>query len=157
MAPKNGTHYTAIDPPPAVPLTGFEPTRTKQSEAKATNINNIIKQYEKTGVLPTIGRDAVFMDVSAAPDYMTALNLITQADAMFMQLPAELRARFDNEPAQFLDWTSDPANRDEMRELGLLEKPADAVRVIVDNPPEPVADPAAEPPAGGAAAAPASP
>ncbi len=143
MAPKNGTHYTAIDPPPKV-LLGVNPpfgkTRTRQSEAAATNINTILKQYDRTGLLPQDGRDALFLDVSDMPDYRTSLDLIERADKMFMQLPAELRSRFDNEPAIFLDWTSDPANRDEMVELGLLEKPVVA-------PPAPPVDPPPTPPA----------
>ncbi len=126
MAPLNGTHYTAVDRPPPV-LLGVDPpwgrTRTKQSEAKATNINTIVSQYDRTGLLPQDGREALFADVADAPDYRTALELIQQADDLFMGMPAELRARFDNEPAIFLDWTSDPANREEMVELGLIEKP----------------------------------
>ncbi len=126
MAPKNGTHYTAVDTPPKI-LLGVDPpwgkTLTKQSEAKATNINTIVAQYDKTGVLPTFGRDALFADVSDIPDYRTALDLISKADEMFMQIPANVRARFENDPAVFLDFTSDPTNRDEMVEMGLLEKP----------------------------------
>ncbi len=139
MAPKNGTHYSAVDTPPKV-LLGIDPpwgrTRTKQSEAKATNINTIVSQYDRTGLLPTDGREALYADVADAPDYRTALDLIGKADELFMGVPATLRARFDNDPAVFLDWTSDPANRDEMVELGLIEKP-----VVVEPAVEPVVEP----------------
>ncbi len=141
MAPKNGLHYTGSDHPPKVLLQNFGKTRTRQSEAKATNINTIMKQYDRTGMLPVVGRDGLFMDVSDVPDYRTSLDLITRADDMFMQLPADLRARFDNEPAIFLDWTSDPANRDEMVELGLLPRP-DPV-VVADVEAEEVVEPVA--------------
>ncbi len=142
MPPKNGTHYTAVDTPPKVLLDNFGPTRTKQSEAKATNINTIVKQYDRTGVLPQDGREALYMDVSDVPDYRSALDQVNRADEMFMQLPADLRARFENEPAVFLDWTSDPANRAEMVELGMLPKPdeeeptAPPIAPVVTEPPE---------------------
>ncbi len=123
MAPKNGSHYTAVDPPPKVVLRDFGPTRTRQSEAAATNINTIVKQYDRTGMLPQVGREGLFLDVSEMPDYRTSLDLITQADKMFMQLPADVRAKFNNEAAVFLDFTSGPENRDEMIEMGLLPKP----------------------------------
>ncbi len=143
MGPKNGTHYTAVDPPPKVLLDNFGKTRTRQSEAKATNINTIMKQYDRTGLLPVDGGEALFADVSDVPDYRTSLNLITRADEMFMQLPADVRARFDNEPAIFLDFTSDPENRDEMIEMGLLPKPVVDPAPRVDPPDPPPAAPAA--------------
>ena len=54
-----------------------------------------------------------------------------------MQLPADLRARFENDAAIFLDWTSQEENRDEMVELGMLPKPEvppDPIRVVVETP-----------------------
>ncbi len=126
--PINGTHYSAVDHPPKVKL-GIDPpwgrTRTRQSEAKATNINTIVAQYDKTGLLPQSGREALYADVADAPDYRTALDLIRQADELFMGIPAGVRARFGNDPAVFLDWTSDSANRDEMMSMGLIEKPSE--------------------------------
>lgn len=123
MEPKNGTHYTAIDTPPKVKVGPFEETRTRVSEQNATNINTIVKQYDRTGYLPQVDREALFLDVTEMPDYRTSLDLIQKADDMFMDLPADLRARFDNDAAIFLDWTSDEDNREEMVELGMLPKP----------------------------------
>lgn len=134
--PINGTHYSAVDTPPKV-LLGIDPpwgeTRTKQSEAKATNINTIVAQYDKTGLLPQTGREALFADVADVGDYRSALDLIRQADELFMNIPAGVRSRFDNDAAVFLDWTSDPVNRDEMVEMGLIEAPV-PVPVVVPDP-----------------------
>lgn len=138
MAPKNGTHYSAVDVPPKVIL-GVDPpwgkTRTKQSEAKATNINTIVAQYDKTGLLPQVGREALFADVSDVGDYRSALDLIRNAEELFMTIPADVRSRFENDPAVFLDWTSNADNRDEMVEMGLLEKPVVVPEVVPDVPP----------------------
>ncbi len=132
MAPKNGTHYHAFDPPPSNPTVGFDKSRTRQSEAKDADINNIVARYDRTGVLPTIGREGFYADVSQVGDYRDALERVRVADEAFMQLPAKVRAKFDNDAAQFLDWTSDPGNREEMRELGLIEAdPADEPPAVV--------------------------
>ncbi len=140
MAPKNGTHYTAADRPPKVVLTDFDVSKTRQSEAAATNINTIMARYDKTGVLPVDSRQAFYADVSQMGDYRTALEQVRVADDAFMALPANVRAQFENDPALFLDFTSDPANRDQMREMGLIEKKPEDEPVVVeggDGDPEP--------------------
>jgi hypothetical protein len=40
---------------------------------------------------------------------------------LFEDLPAEVRFRFDNKPAELLKFMSDPANADEAIDLGLFE------------------------------------
>ena len=40
-----------------------------------------------------------------------------------MALPAHLRARFENDPAQLIDFLGDENNRSEAEKLGLLEVP----------------------------------
>lgn len=144
--PENGTHFTAIDTPPKVGIMAYGPSRTRQSDAKAADINTIMRQYERTGMIPQVDSEALFVDVSEMPDYRTALDFIRKADNMFMDLPAEIRKKFDNDPAVFLSWTSDPDNREEMIELGMLPRP-EVVEEPVVVPPvvEPVVSPAVPP------------
>lgn len=115
--------YSEYDPPPKPVLAKFEKTLTRDSEAKDCDVNVIMARYEKTGMLPVDNRQAFFADVSEMGDYRSALHQVKMADEFFMSLPAKVRSRFDNDPAAFLDFVSDPASRDEMVELGLLEKP----------------------------------
>lgn len=117
--------YNGKNPAPSTPLGPFEETRTRQSEAAACNINNIMRRYEKTGVIPPAKRNAFYADVSTMGDYRTALHQVQSAQDYFMSLPAKLRSRFENDAAAFLDFVSDPANRDEMVELGLIESADD--------------------------------
>lgn len=134
--------YTAYNPPPAVRMSNWGASRTRQSEAEACDINAIMRRYEKTGVLPVEGREAFFADVSNMPDYRTALDHVHEARRYFMTLPADVREKFGNDPAGFLDFVADPDNRDEMVELGLLEEDATVVPPVVEEPP--VEDPKAE-------------
>lgn len=120
---QEGEPYGGRNVPPSTPYVEKSPGRTRQDDLKASNINNIVKRYQRTGELPVKNREAFFADVSAVPDFQTAMNIVDQAREGFMSLPAEVRAKHDNDPAKFVDWTADPANRDEMVKMGLLDAP----------------------------------
>lgn len=113
----------------------------KQSFKEECDINNILAQYAKTGLLtPVTSRPPMFVDVSDVGDYRTALENVRTARDLFMQLPATIRATFDNDPATFLDFASDPDNEDELREMGLLppipaEEPTAAVEPATEEGP----------------------
>lgn len=109
--------------PPSTPYEEHSPGRTRQEDKAAADINHIMAKYERTGLLPVTNREAFFADVSNAPDYRTAIERVHAVEDAFMQLPAKVRARFNNDPSSFLDFTADPANRDEMVKMGLIEGP----------------------------------
>lgn len=113
------------------------PSLTKQSEAEACDVNKIMKKYERTGYLPPSGDPGYYADVSSVPDYQAALAIVERASVVFDSLPGEFRARMDNDPAKYLAWVGDPANRDEMVKLGMVDAvPEPAVqKVEVVNPP----------------------
>jgi len=95
---------------------------TKQEFVSGCNINNIIKKYTKNGINPLcITQDAKYGDFTDVPSHQEALDLIMAADEHFMQLPAELRARFANDPGQLLEFLGDPSNREEAVKLGLVQ------------------------------------
>ncbi len=119
--------------------------RTKQSFRDECNLNNIMRKYNKTGVIsPDIlnQRQAVFADVSEIGDFQHCKQTVIDADAAFLTLPAALRARFKNDPGQLLDFCADPGNREEAIELGIITK------VEEETPPEPTPTPPATPPKG---------
>lgn len=95
----------------------------RQSHKQEADINFIVGRYMRGGGLPQV-RGAFYGDVSDVPsDYREALDVVQRSREAFMQLPAKVRARFENDPAEVLDFIRDPANRDEAIELGLLEQP----------------------------------
>lgn len=118
-------------------LDGFGPTKTRQSEAAACDINNIMARYKKTGVIPVVDRPVLYQDVAEIGDFRSVLDRVDRANKMFMKLPAKVRAEFGNDVATFLDFTSDPANRDQMVEMGLIDVKA------APEPPKPPVEPAA--------------
>lgn len=114
------------------------PSRTKQSFKDECDINRIIEKYQTienyNAVLAlrgAAGRKPQFGDFSVVPDYVQAQNTIAQANEMFAALPSNIRDRFMNNPALFLDFMSNPDNKDEAIRLGLCS--ADPVVVKADK------------------------
>lgn len=110
---------------------------TVQSEADEADINKIVARFIKTGVMPVNPRTPLNEAFLAPLEFREALDGIRKAEEAFMEYPAELRKKFDNDPAKFLEFTSNKDNLEEMYKLGLAKKPeADApILVRIDTPP----------------------
>jgi phage internal scaffolding protein len=100
-----------------------EPSLTQQHFKDETDINNILRQFNITGLLPEQTLSPRYGDFTGIGDYHGALNAVIAAEDGFMALPANLRARFGNDPAQLIDFLNDENNRSEAEKLGLLEVP----------------------------------
>lgn len=98
--------------------------RTQQHFKDECDVNNIMKKYEKTGVLPQLQGTGLYGDYSDPVDFQEALNTVNQATEQFENLPAKVRERFDNDPRKFLEFTGDARNREELGEMGLLNAEA---------------------------------
>lgn len=98
---------------------------TQQHCKDECDINYILKRYEDTGSwsgdLRQPTRTFQYGDYTEIPDFIEAQNIIIEGREAFESLPARLRKRFNNNPADLLQFLSDPANRDECIELGLIE------------------------------------
>lgn len=104
-------------------------SRTQQSFADECDINNIMARYEQTGLLPENPFEPRFGDTTMLPAFHEAQNIIATANETFAALPAKIRERFHNDPAQYLDFFSNDENFDEAVRLGLvnpLQEPQEA-------------------------------
>lgn len=114
-----------------------EPTKTQQQFKEETDINTIVDRFGLTGELPTDVVVPQSGDFTNVVDYQTALNLVIAGRDAFAEMPADVRKRFGNDPALFMEFVHDPANLEEARKLGLAMpepvKPGPLeVRVIPD-------------------------
>jgi len=100
-----------------------EPQLTKQEYLEESDINTIVKRYTVTGELPMRYKQGIFADVSHVPEYREALDIVRHAQYGFDALPAAVRTKFNNDPAQMVNFIKDPANFEESVALGLLDKP----------------------------------
>ena len=97
---------------------------TQQHFAHEADVRNIIKQYDKTGLIANVQKGvARYGDYSEVNEYREALDLVNDANVMFDTLPAEIREKFANDPGQFFEYCTNPENESGMIELGLKEAP----------------------------------
>lgn len=94
-------------------------SKAVQSQRDESDINTIVRNFGLTGKMPTDVRVPSYGDFTGVDDYRSALDAIRAADSSFMRMPANVRARFENDPQQFLDFCMNPDNLEEMRTLGL--------------------------------------
>lgn len=123
----------------------YEPgeSLTKQSFKDDCDLNVIMARYTKTGVLPTnLREDGIYGDFSEVGDYQRAQEIYLRANDQFQALPGKVRARFNNDPAEFLDFCSRSENKEEMVYLGLIDK---SKLKELQSTPEPVTAPKGEP------------
>lgn len=84
------------------------------------DVNVIMARYQKTGELTHLsGLLGEYGDFSDVGDYREGIERIMQADQAFMELPASIRDRFNNDPAQFIEFCSEKENLPELRKMGL--------------------------------------
>lgn len=104
---------------------------TQQQFAEEVDINTIVRRFGLTGKMPeNVGfpEYGAFEDVT---DYQSALNMVMAAEDSFMTIPAEIRARFHNDPQELMVFLNSDTNRDEALKLGLLAKPPEVTRDVV--------------------------
>lgn len=122
MVKKYVRAYDAYDADAVSNETGLackDESKAIQSQKDEADINTIVRNFGITGKLPENVRAPVYGDFDFVGDYRSAIEAVRAAEASFMAMPAEVRARFENDPGKFVDFCSDSANLEEMRKLGL--------------------------------------
>lgn len=119
--------------------------RTKQAHKQETDINFIMKKYQKTGLVNFVNRhQGEYMEVDPI-DFQQAMEMVTNANTMFADLPSNLRSRFNNSPKEFYEFVNSEANVEEIYSLGLANKPLEATAEGETNTPTGETNSIAEP------------
>ena len=126
---------------------------TQQEFTEECDVNNIVKKYQQTGVLPRGYHGEPRYGYAPALDFREALELVMSTEEHFMSLPSEVRQRFENDPGELLAFLDDPENLEEARQLGLAKKgDSDSVVQAEDEEeaaaPSPSPEAPLEPPSG---------
>ena len=103
----------------------------QQQFKEEVDINTIVKRFGLTGALPENLRMPVSGDFTGVTDFQSAMNLVRQAEEEFLRIPADVRARFANDPGQLMAFLDDEKNRDEAIKLGLVNAPVEKTRDVV--------------------------
>jgi phage internal scaffolding protein len=109
----------------------------QQSMAEECDINVIVRRFGIDGQLPQGVRMPTYGDFTGINNAHEAMNAIAMAREAFDQMPAQVRARFANDVAEFVDFCSDEKNRPEAERLGLVppkvEKPKGEAKAPVEG------------------------
>ena len=103
-------------------------SRTQQHFQEEVDINTIVRRFGLTGELPENVPMVLQGDFTNVVDFQSAMDMVVAAREAFMEQPAEVRARFDNDPQKFLDFTSNAENFDEAAKLGMIRAESVAAR-----------------------------
>lgn len=122
-------------------------SRTKQAHREECDINNIMQKYTKTNIIEHARKHQGEYGFCTSTDFKESLDLINKAQNMFDELPSKARNKFENDPGAFLDYVQDPANQDDLYDLGLAILPPQAPDEIIETLPAPPAAPPPVPPA----------
>lgn len=118
------------------------PGRTQQEFARECDINTIMKRYERDGLLEHVmANEGQYADLGDMQEFHDAMNTVRAAQESFETLPASMREEFNNDPAEFLEFTSS-ATEGQLREKGLLPPVPDPEEPVpvVSTEPAPVVD-----------------
>lgn len=115
-------------------------SRAKQEFRDECDINVLMKKYERTGLITHVNRyQGQYADVTEIVDYQGAQNAVIAAQEAFGSLPSSIRARFENDPAKFMDFVHDEANFDKLVEMGLAKARPKGPEPVQDAPKAPAA------------------
>lgn len=121
---------TAYDPVEEHDHCGIEftmPSLAVQDEKDETDINYIVNKYAdgQKGIMTLDLGDSSqyaylqFGDATLPGDYSTALELVSGVREEFYSLPAYIRAKFGNDPMDFIEQLNNPETLEYLQQQGL--------------------------------------
>lgn len=105
-----------------------KPELTQQQFKDDVDITKVMKKYKtQPGFNKWFNSKPItgggYTDLTKAKDYLGSLQTVVDAQNAFAALPSELRSRFNNDPAEMLNFIHDKKNYQECIKLGIFEKP----------------------------------
>lgn len=98
---------------------------TQQQFQQSCDLKTIIRQRSALGIpleIPNDPFDGAIQDFTGVNDYRQNLHRVMKANDAFMALPAQIRKKFDNDPAELIAFLEKDENYDEALSLGLLKE-----------------------------------
>lgn len=113
-----------------------QPSRTHQSFKDECDITKIVNQFREVGTIEHTNQATpkFFQNFDPTLDLHSMRIIVDDANEAFEDMPASIRKRFNNNPAELVAFMDDSANTQEAIDLGLVTDP--------DTPAEPETAPA---------------
>lgn len=98
------------------------PLLTEQEHKNSCDINFIVAQFQKTGVMPPNTKIPQYLDSTNIPSLEDAFRTVSEARTAFLDLPANIRRLMDNDPSKMEQFLSDSNNTDILLKYGVIEQ-----------------------------------
>lgn len=124
---RHGEHREKLDPT----------SQTKQAFRDQCDINKLLAKAARGDSISHLAKHgAVYGDFTDMPDLMEAQDRLAKGQAIFDELPGELRREFDQSPAKFFEFVNDPNNMSKLGELlPALAAPGDNLPAMLNRQP----------------------
>jgi len=97
------------------------PGRTRPEFANECDVNQILRKFQATGLVAHLAKgEPKYGDFTNVTSYEEAVEQVRAAEMAFLELPSNIRRRFDNNPTKLVTFMANPENVPEARELGLI-------------------------------------
>lgn len=86
-------------------------SKTEQHHLESCNMQFILTQAQKTGMIEHIRNDSPRYETLATKvDYLESMKVIAEANSVFETLPAKIREKFENKAENFLEYLAKEEN-----------------------------------------------
>ena len=98
-------------------------SKVQQHLKEECDLDKMLEKYKRTGQIK-VRQNPMFEDFSNLSSFHEAQNALIAAKNAFLEVPAKVRQRFDNDPQKMIDFLADQKNLAEAIDLGLIEEKA---------------------------------
>lgn len=98
------------------------PLLTEQEHKNSCDINHIVAQFQKTGVMPPNTKIPQYLDSTNIPSLEDAFRTVSEARTAFLDLPANIRRLMDNDPSQMEQFLSNNENAEILLKYGVIQE-----------------------------------
>lgn len=105
------------------------PSRTKTEFTEECDINVILKKWKEKTAIPELREGGYYADFSNIQSFDDAVDIVTNAQNEFNELPADTRSYFENNPQKLVDFLGIEDNKEKAIELGLIKAPKSTVKI----------------------------
>jgi phage internal scaffolding protein len=102
----------------------FDPSLTVQEQKDSTDVNNILKRFQATGLIEHVNSNEAQYGEFGQYDYHENATMVARINSSFEELPSSVRAQFNNNPQEWVEHISIPENIEDMKD-GVIDNDID--------------------------------
>lgn len=114
-------------------ICNMEECKTEQKFKDECDINWLVNKYDPRTLAEMRSKTEGQYGFVDSQSFQDAMYIVAKADQMFDQVPSQIRKRFENNPAQFLEFVQNPDNAEELVKMGLARNREDIASKVTQE------------------------